>query len=400
MVAELVRETYVRLLAGYTADAALRASVLAEAVLKHVVGSAPGAKAMLGELIGDAARSGKVSREIIDDLNRLNRRRIEAAHYTATASAGNGLDEVQRILDSLVALAMAHGLLDEAAVAEASRSAAVQASEPATTAILRLDRAAQRNSLDDLLAQPRRVLVLLVHGEVGQGHDHFDEVTSWRARAVPKGQWRRIGVAWPAPSQSTGTRLAMLLDAFAAAVGTTLEAPGSDPAVDEAPWQRALEPVLAAVDRVRERLVLQHALGWLAPSDPELVAAYVRLVWSPLAERRGERLVCSLDVRRAERGGIPLSKTWRTSRTEAAIAEGIAHALDELSMPEGGHCAPLAELTSLGADDIAEWLRTERRMPKSAAMTEASGLVSMTRGGRFELVAQRLASLQLDRNRR
>jgi hypothetical protein len=400
-VTDLVRETYVRVLAGYPTDAVLRASVLAEALLKHVLGKPADAKSMFGDLIGEASRGARdqLGSELLSELNWLNKLRIEAAHYTGNPRGGL-VEDAQRAADLVTTAAIRFGLIDEAAAREARRAAEWQASEPASTTLLRLDRAPQRRGLDDLLALSRRVLVMLIHGEVGQGHDHFAQVATWRTRAVPKGQWREVRIDWPAPSRSVGTRLAFLLEGLATAARAPFAPPAIDPATPdgEQAWSRALEPTFAALDRARDRLYLRHVLGWLDDGDVELVARYVRASWSRLAERSGERLVCSLELRRAERGGIPLSRGWRTSRAEQRIAKAIAAGLEDQAMPQSGHCAAIPELTSVSPSDLADWLRAERQLARSAALAEAHQLVTMTRGGRFDLVVQRLASLNLDRN--
>jgi hypothetical protein len=394
-IRELVKDMHVRLLAGYAADAVVRAAVVAEAVLKQALGKPLDHKGMLGELIGEAHKAGADLGDLLKDLNWLNRQRIEAVHFTGQVR-NELLDDARRAVELVTAAAVRFGLLDAADLAQVRHDAEWAASEPPSTAVLRLDRAEHRTSLDNLLGAPRRLLVVLVHGEVGQGHDHFGEVTWWRLRAVPKGQWRERKIEWPAPSKSTGTRFGFLIEGLAEAVGARFTPPATD---DDAAWTAAVAPVLAALDGARERLLIRHVIGWLDDDDATLVARYVRAVWSPLALRKGERVIVALEVRRVEAGGVPLGKQWRTSRTEKRVAAAIAGQLEELEMPRDGHCAALAELGPVTAKDLADWLRAERGRPKSAAETEAAELVATTRGGRFELVIQRLSSLNLDRNR-
>jgi hypothetical protein len=306
-------------------------------------------------------------------------------------------EDAERAAELVTRVAVQLGAFDESVVRDARRAAARQASEPAPAALLRLDRAEQRRRLDDLLTSPHRVLVVLIHGEVGQGHDHFGEIATWRMRAVAKGRWRQFHVEWPAPSPSLETRLGFLLESFASAVGETFAPPPLAPSVcGEGLWADALEPALSACDRLRERLFVRHAIGWLDGGDVELVARYLRMVWLQLAARPGEQVVCCLELRRAERAGFPLTRAWRTARAERRIARAIAALLEEQAMPGGGHCAALPELTSVTSDDLVAWLRAERRLAKSAAAAEAQQLVTMTRGGRFDLVVQRLAALHLE----
>ncbi|MBA3538915.1 MAG: hypothetical protein H0T79_04745 [Deltaproteobacteria bacterium] len=379
-----------------------RAAVIAEAALKVLVGKPPDAKAMLGELIGELHKQGKT--ELLTDVNWLNQRRIAAVHFTGQVREELD-DDARRAATIAERLATSAGLLTETAVHDCQRAAEWTASEPASSALLRLDRATHRKALDDLLGLPRRVLVLLVHGEYGQGHDHFGEIMTWRLRSGPKGRWREVVVEWPGPSPSLGTRLAMLLERLADAFGITLAPPASDPATPQgaSDWAPALAPILAAIDARRERLLIRHVLRWLgtgAGGDDALVEAYVRAVWAPLAARRGERVVVGLDLRRIEKTGLPMGKSWRVSRAELAAARAITAVLERLDMPREGMCTALPELTSVPTTDLVDWLRAEGGRKRDAAETEATQLVSSTRGGRFDLVVERLTALNLDRPKR
>lgn len=395
-VRDLLKDVHVRLLAGYSGDAVMRAAVLAEAALKTLAGRAPESKAMLGELIGELHK--QLPPALVGDINWLNQRRIAAVHFTGqvrTELDGDG----RRAADIADRLALLAKLTTELELAELRREAEWAASEPASTAVLRLDRAVQRKSLDDLLGLPRRVLVLMIHGEFGQGHDHFAQVTTWRLRAGPKGRWREVVVDWPSPSPSQGVRFGALVENLAHALAVKVELPAVDPMTPagEAAWAAALEPILRAVDAMRERMLVRHALRWLGDGDDDLVERYVRMVWWPLASRHGERVVVGLDVRRVERAGLPLSRSWRTGRLEQATTRAIAQRLEQLELPREAMCAALAELDSVSASDLAEWLRAEAGRRKDAAEDEAAQLHATTRGGRFELVVERLVALNLDR---
>jgi hypothetical protein len=394
-IRDLFLEMHVRLLAGYAADAVIRAAVIAEASLKTLAGKPPEAKAMLGELIGELRA--QLPPDLLKDANWLNVQRISAVHATGQIRADLD-DDARRAAETAAQLAMLVKLVSELDLADVRREAEVAASEPASSALLRLDRGEHRKVLDDLLGLPRRVLVLLVHGEYGQGHDHFGQVMSWRLRAGPKGRWREIPVEWPQPSPSAGTRHAMLVEALAQAVGVKFEPPDVDPTVDAKAWEKASAPILAALDATRERLLVRHVLRWIGDGDDALVESYVRSIWGPLAGRRGERLVVGFDLRRLETSGMPLMKQWRVSRTERKVAKEIAARLEQLDMPREGHCAALPELDSVSPTDLAQWLRAEGRRRKDAAEQEAAQLHSTTRGGRFDLVVERLAALNLDRH--
>jgi hypothetical protein len=159
---------YVRLLAGYAADALSRAAAVAELALKVIASKPQEANATLGELIDERRRSGRT--EFLADATWLDQRQVVAKHFAGQVR-GDLDDDGRRACEIAVRFAVAAGLVTEAESIECQRSAEWQASEPASSALLRLDRAVHRKVLDDLLELPRRVLVVLVHGEVDQGHD-------------------------------------------------------------------------------------------------------------------------------------------------------------------------------------------------------------------------------------
>jgi hypothetical protein len=227
---------------------------------------------------------------------------------------------------------------------------------------------------------------------------------TWRLRSEPNGQWREVVVHWPDPSPSLGTRLAWLFEELASSFGVKLTPPAGDPATPdgERAWMPALAPILAAIDARRDRLLVRHVLRLLGTGpggDDALIDAYVRAIWARVALRTGERVVVGLNLRRIERVGMLMSKEWRMSRAEMAAARSIKMVLDRLDMPHGGVCLTLPELTSVPVSDLVDWLRLDGGRKQDAAQVEAARLVSSTRGGRFDLVVQRLTALNLDRHR-
>src|SRR5689334_8405470 len=127
---------HVRLLAGYAPDAVARAAVIGEAALKAIAGKPPEAKAMLGELIGEVRT--QLPADLVSEANWLNQRRIAAVHFTGQVRAE--LDgDARRAADIAARLATHAGLIDDLALAEIRRRAEVVASEPASSALLRLD---------------------------------------------------------------------------------------------------------------------------------------------------------------------------------------------------------------------------------------------------------------------
>lgn len=400
-VLHLVHEMRVRLLAGFAADAILHAVAIAEISLTRIVGKLPGASGKLGELIDELHRAGRT--EMVADASWLRQRRLAALPFAGHIREQLD-DDGRRASEIAVRFALAARLLPEAELVACQRSADAQASRPASPALLRLDRATHRKAFDDLLELSHRVLVLLVHGEVGQGHDHFGEVMTWRLRSAHRERWREIVVNWPPPSPSLGSRLAMLFEELANALGVVLTPPSDDPATAHgaAAWRAALAPILAAIDRHRERLLVRHVVRWLGTGkggDDALVDSYLRAIWATVALRSGPRVIVGLDLRRIERGGVALGKAWRTARSELAAVRAITAALDRLELPHGGLCTALPELTSVATSDLVDWLRVDGGRKRDVAETEAEALVSSTRGGRFDLVVERLTALNFDRQR-
>lgn len=392
----LLLDMRVRLLmAPDGADAVRVAAVCAEATLKQLLRVEPTAGAGLGEMIGevhrDPALKERLGRGLLSELSWLNELRIRSVHFKGGVERPS-LDEGKRAVDAVTAVASEVGLVAAGEVERIQREAEWKASTPATSSILKLDRRHQRAALDDLLGTPRRVLAVLIDGEVGQGHDHFGEVIHWRLRAGPRGQWRMIEVEWPPPSESPGVRFAQLLESLGHALDAGLELPQSDPFGDAAEqWDRVGAALLGRIDRIRRRVCIRHRVGWLDAGDPELMRAYLERVWSPATG--GERAVLSFEVMRAPAGGFPLSRSWRVGRRERRLAESIGRELANLRMPVECRSAALDELTSVSAADLVEWFRNELGEPRAAAEASAAEILAASEGGRFELVLKRLAPL-------
>lgn len=397
----LLQEMYGWLLAGYAADAVIRAAAVVELALGVLAGVRPDAGAGLGALIDGLRRAGRT--ELLVEANWLYQYRIAVEPLAGQVQAERDA-EGRRACAIASRVAQAAGLVTASQAAVCETAAAWQASSPASSALLRLDRRSHRTALIDWLERSPRVLVALIHGEVGQGHDHFAEIMAWRLRSTSNGHWRELAVAWPPPSRSLGTRLAMLLDALAAGLGVPLGAPAEDPATPDGAraWRPALDRIAAAIDAAGEPVLVRHVVRWLetrAGADDALVDAYLRAIWATVAQRSGERVVVGLDLRRIERAGLPLTRAWWTARRELAVARAIERVLDRHAMPHGGACFALPELTSVPVADLVAWLRDEGGRDRATAHAEASQLVASTRGGRFDLVIQRLTALHLDRSR-
>ncbi len=393
---------HLRVLAGHDGSDGVRlASVITEGCLKELLGIAPEARAQLGDLIrrvrGDEAAFARVGTERLKDINWLNARRNEAVHF----KGGGGslrIDDAHDAAETVIALIRALGLLSDDELDAVRREASRAASAPASEAVLKLDRAPQRTELDDLLGVGSAVSVATIDGEVGQGHDHFARVILWRMRTGPKGQWRQLDVDWPAPSDAAGLRLAMLIATLVAEVGgDPRKLPPGDPTDDasRAAWDAALAGLHERLTAGRRRLWARHRIPWPHATDATLAAEYVRRVWEPAAEQATDRLVVTFEVARAERVGLPwLSRAWRRSRAERVAAGALVGAIQTGPWRADVRAEALPELGSVEVEDLARWLRHETRRSREDAERDAAQLIELTRGGRFDTVVKRIATLQ------
>jgi hypothetical protein len=200
-----------------------------------------------------------------------------------------------------------------------------------------------------------------------------------------------------------GTLLEALADAVAELTGGAAPAPlpGDKDPFDDAhldAWRDALQPVWHALGRIRRRLHVRHAIAVSDPGDAALIERYLTLFWTPAVERAiaraGERALLSFEIVRAECTGVPLvGRSWRLGRREKRAAEKIVAAVENLALPDECRAHAFDELTSVSADDVVRWLRTERGEPRAHAEELAETVIAATRGGRFELVVQRVSAM-------
>lgn len=382
-------------------DAVRRASVLAERVFKQILESVPSSRAGLGEMIGaahrDAGLQKRLGKPLIKRLNALNELRKRCVHDKGSGSEEVSVDEGQQAADAVTDLLVAIDAFTRDELTALVREAEWQVSTGPEEAVLTLDRVRQRDDFEGLMSRPRRLIVLAIHGEAGQGHEHFAKVMDWRLRATPSGRWTELSIDWPAPSGAPGVRLGCLLEAVADALGVAASLPCErdpcDPAHTDA-WQDALRPLWQALRGSRKRVFVRHPIGMLDDRDADLIARYLELFWEPAVERECERALVAFEIVRAESAGVPLlTRSWRLGRKEMRSAERIVAAVESLTLPSGCRSLALDELTSISEDDLVRWLRTERGVARTQAEELASTVIAATRGGRFELVVRRVSAL-------
>jgi nucleoside phosphorylase len=389
---ELFEDMYARMLAGYSADAVSCAAAIAEQALRVLSNKPLESQVSLSDLIAERRAAGQTGR--LHDAAWLSQRRALAVQLVGQVR-GELADDAARGCEIAEQFAKAAGLVTEADVAASRRIGALRASEPTSPALLRLDRVVHRKKLDDMLERQQRLAVLLIHGEADQGHQHFTEVMTASVRSSAKGRWREIAIDWPARGVALRNRLVMLLEELAHKLAIEIVLPSADPTTKAGAllWAPTLDRIVGAINARCERLLVHHALRWLDTGhgrDDKLVDKYLQEIWARVASQRGERIVVALNLRRSERMGIPLTRAWRISREEHAVAQSIARTFERFAMPPGGVCATLPELASIPVTDLADWLHLDGGLSLAAARAEAGELVSATRGGRFDLVVNRL----------
>jgi mRNA-degrading endonuclease YafQ of YafQ-DinJ toxin-antitoxin module len=384
------------LLRGAARDAVVPAGALCEAALKQLLGEPPDARLELGPGIGRVHREGLLDRSWLRDLNRLKEHRNRCAHHPPRTPLPT-LDDAERVAQVATRLLEHVGLMSKDALLAVQRSARQAVCGQAPSECMKLDRSAQRARLADLLNPPPTLLVLLTHGEVGQGHEHFGRFASLKLRNTFKGRWRQASVTWPAPSLAPGNRLGLLGETLLQTLGLRRPVPPGDP-YDElhAPaWNEFFKALCEQISSRREMILLRHTIHRPHPQDAVLLRHYLERAWTPLRETRLRgTVVLIFEVVRAEQCGLPLlSRGWRLSQGEKRATDGLLAAVDGV---EGGpdiRLDALDELTSLDLEDVANWLRTFRGMPRTDAEREAHDLLATSRGGRFEILVQQLASI-------
>lgn len=385
-------------------DAVRRAAVLTERVLKQVLSLDPAKRIGLGDMLGmahrDPAHRERLGSGLIKRLNWLNEMRKQSVHDKGGGSVELSVDEGQRAVDIATDLLVQVDAFTREQVARLARKAEWQASGGPSDAVLTLDRATQRNDFENLVIRPHRLIVLVIHGEAGQGHEYFGQVMKWKLQATRTGRWTELRVEWPAPSDAPGVRLAYVLESLASALGTPLgvsgRIPDTDPMTDAGAraWTEALQPAWRRLETSRQRLCVRHSLEMLHASDAAVCERYLELFWMTASRRARERLILSFEIAWAVPSGIPLvGKSWRLSRRERQASERIIDTLENIEVPTACRCHALDELTSATEDDVVTWLRNERNQPRAKAEKQASEIIAATDGGRFELVVRRVSAM-------
>lgn len=413
----LLVETHLWLLRGNPADAVIQAAALAALALGVIAGEPADLHAELVPVIATlyAARATGALGQALADARWLDRVRRAVEPFAGQVCSEHDAD-ARRALEIATRLARDAGLVTVQQAVHCQTDAERRASAPAPSALHWLDRDDQRQVLLKRLASQPRVLVVLVHGEAGQGHEHFAEIVTTQVRSAASG-WRELAVAWPPRTRPLEMRLATLIEALSRRLGLAFDRPDGAPSdrIDPQAWRPALDRIVDAIHRASEPMLLRHVVGRLAGGsrgDCALLDAYLALIWNAVARRaardpaspgrpgepvrRHPPLVVSLDLRRVESGGFPLTSPWWHARRDLATVRAIIRVLGAHHLTHGAICVALPELTSVPPDEVADWLCHHAGLDHAAAQIEARALVAETRGGRFDQVLQRLTADLID----
>lgn len=373
--------------------AILEAGKLCEFVLHHLLGG-DGPTHGLGPLIGAVVARPELRARFREHLGPLDRVR---GLRNACAHPGKGapptLDAAHECREIAVQLAVSAGLLAQAAVGQVREQVAVAVAGTADEVSDVLNRAQQKSRLGTVAAHPTRVLVVVAHGEQGQGHRDFSRLVTDILTTRRRGTWQTWRIPWPAPSQGLANRLAQLLSRLARKLGLSLDLPDAPP---QGPGLEAWRDATAALRRTLVayplRIHLQHRIGMLHESDPGLVQLYVELVWRSAPYELLSRAL-SFEVIFAARSGWPLvSASWRRARHERRLADAIRSAVATRDRAQL-IWLPVAELGAVKTSDVEEYL-LDKGADQSLAHDDARRIMEAT-GGHFEAVVERLMALSV-----
>jgi len=368
------------------------AAVLAEAAVKALLGDPDANRLELGHLIRLAHERAVLERDWLTDLNWLNRHRIRCVH-SPPAPPGPSVDDAARAIEFATRLARRAGLLQDEHIPQARRAAQQAVCGAAPSECMKLDRRRQRSSFEDLLHPPPRVLVFLAHGEFDQGQTHFSRYAALKLRNTLGGRWTDVALDWPGPRAAAGQRLAELTERLQLELGVACDLPKTDPLGDEDAWDQGFDELAGLVMGARRSLFVRHRIRRPVAADRKLIESYLSRLWRRVAASdRPGCVALAFETSRAEQTGFPwLSRSWRLGRRERLATRRLVRSLDDLRLGPEVTCASLDELDCLSIDDVSDWLRRVRRMDRESAAAESRDLIATTRGGRFELVLQRIS---------
>ena len=255
-----------------------------------------------------------------------------------------------------------------------------------------IDRVSQKRALRENVPAGAQPLLVMLHGERGQGHDTLAEIIVAFARRGKRGisapsEWLSPSakVVWPHSTLPPSVRWAKLIEACAKCVSVRPD--GGE------------EALVKGLTRERSRgLVLRHVLDDLVPDDLALLARYRSEIWEPVAAATPRPwVVATLEV------VLPPRPAWWQFWPWGRV--GVAHrrwtVADRLSaqLPHGAdglsglaldllHPLSLADIAhaikrSVRDDDLGELLTAD------AAEAHARRVLEET-GGRFDEVVAKL----------
>lgn len=299
---------------------------------------------------------------------------------------------VEAAIELLWSQLVVHGLVDAGLRVRARQKRAPQRYTQSISAMslddlaMTLDRHAHRRMVAERVEAARRGLVVVLHGEMDQGHRHLAEFCLGTVQRARPGLWAGpAAVRWPEPQWPEARRFGELVEQLCAVldrhgVAVSPDAPGE------------------ALRRAGAQVFVRHEILAPVPEDAALLRRYLEAVWGPVvAEGEGQLASClTFELH------TPAARGWyfgAAARAARRARKAVAEALRALGDVQAGGLtvAPLPELTSVGVDDILHALPdgVRRQLSPDEARARAREVHSLSAEGRFEHVLRHLDARDL-----
>ncbi len=365
----------------------------------------------LGQLLGLLREATKVDQsddplteKARKDLNNLTALR-NATKHPRDNTREQSIDEAVRFLDEVVVpLAIDQGLLTEDEVRQAKRKARINC-QNYLNGIEHLDRTRQRGQIkNDLVPQagPRTLtplMLLVIHGEKGQGHTVMGKVASRLVKEETKQRSQiEIEIQWP-DVEGPSNRLAALFARIAEKLEIETPKPlpeDQDPlsSPGRAAWQEYLTELRSSiVSKASDAIYLRHFVRSPKNEDRAVLVNYLESLWLPLADELGHETTLILELALAKQEpGKMLKPAWWLALRQRGVLSRCLKWLDSCKRRDRVFVLLLEELRSVTEDDITTWLFKQSELDIETAKSKAKELFAESRDGRFELLVPLLTS--------
>ena len=268
------------------------------------------------------------------------------------------------------------------------------------SAPLKLDRQQQILEVEDVAGDGHRIVALLVHGEILQGHEFFAE----RARLDLGIRSDPITVRWPEDNGAhVECRMGELVEKVNKAIGANKSAVSvKRPDI----LGQAIQDLHRRLQRLTELrpVMIQHFLKVPQAGDPRLLRMYLDQVWSLDFDPLHPVILLFAAVRARKHGLFSISKGAMEARRQARVTISLAHELDKAAeKEEAGRRRPasavISEMGPVLPEDIIRYIRRECRHEVLDVNKKAEQVHLQSEGGRYELVCKQLEELLNEQKR-